>query len=64
MLKVIRDTPTDQYKWGTFEGVETVLDKYRRVHEINRTGSMLDNIIYYNVRLKNEWFDEALREEH
>ena len=63
VLKVIRDTPTDQYKWGTFEGVETVLDKYRRVHEINRTGSMLDNIIYYNVRLKNEWFDEALREE-
>ncbi len=63
VLKVIRDTPTDQYKWGTFEGVEAVLDKYRRVHEINRTGSMLDNIIYYNLRLQNEWFDEDLREE-
>jgi len=63
VLKVIRDTPTDQYKWGVFEGVETVLDKYRRVHEINRTGSMLDNIIYYNLRLQNEWFDEDLREE-
>ncbi len=63
VLKVIRDTPTDQYKWGEFEGVETVLDKYRRVHEINRTGSMLDNIIYYNLRLQNEWFDEDVREE-
>jgi isocitrate dehydrogenase kinase/phosphatase len=63
VLKVIRDTPTAQYKWGTFEGVEIVLDKYRRVHEINRTGSMLDNIIYYNVRLQNEWFEEPLREE-
>lgn len=63
VLKVIRDTPTDQYKWGEFEGVENVLDKYRRVHEINRTGSMLDNIIYYNLRLQNDWFDEALREE-
>jgi isocitrate dehydrogenase kinase/phosphatase len=63
VLKVIRDTPTDQYKWGEFEGVETVLDKYRRVHEINRTGSMLDNIIYYNLRLRNEWFDEDVREE-
>ncbi len=63
VLKVIRDTPTAQYKWGEFEGVETVLDKYRRVHEINRTGSMLDNIIYYNLRLQNEWFDEDLREE-
>ena len=63
VLKVIRDTPTAQYKWGEFEGVETVLDKYRRVHEINRTGSMLDNIIYYNLRLQNEWFDENVREE-
>ena len=42
-LKVIRDTPTAQYKWGVFEGVNTVLAKYRRIHDINRTGSMLDN---------------------
>jgi isocitrate dehydrogenase kinase/phosphatase len=63
VLKVIRDTPTAQYKWGEFEGVESVLDKYRRVHEINRTGSMLDNILYYNLRLRREWFDEALCEE-
>jgi isocitrate dehydrogenase kinase/phosphatase len=63
VLKVIRDRPTAQYKWGEFEGVESVLDKYRRVHEINRTGSMLDNILYYNLRLQREWFDEALCEE-
>ena len=63
VLKVIRDEPTDQYKWGEFGGVQSVLDKYRRVHEINRTGSMLDNILYYNVRLQDEWFDAALREE-
>ena len=44
VLKVIRDRPTDGYKWDTFQGVEAVLDKYKRVHEINRTGSMLDNI--------------------
>ncbi len=62
-LKVIRDTPTKEYKWGAFAGIESVLDKYRRVHEINRTGSMLDNIIYYNLRLRSEWFDPALREE-
>jgi len=63
VLKVIRDTPTAQYKWGSFDGVETVLDKYRRVHEINRTGSMLDNILYYNLRLQRDWFDEDLCEE-
>ena len=62
-LKVIRDEPTEQYKWGAFEGVESVLGKYRRVHEINRTGSMLDNIIYYNLRLDRDWFDAALLEE-
>ncbi len=59
-LKVIRDRPTAGYKWGDFGGVESVLDKYRRVHEINRTGSMLDNIIYYNLRLDRDWFDPAV----
>jgi isocitrate dehydrogenase kinase/phosphatase len=63
VLKVIRDKPTAQYKWGKFDGVDAVLDKYRRVHEINRTGSMLDNIIYYNLRLDRQWFDPALLEE-
>ncbi len=62
-LKVIRDHPTEQYKWGEFVGLDSVLAKYRRVHEINRTGSMLDNIIYYNLKLDNSWFEPALLEE-
>ena len=62
-LKVIRDRPTRQYKWGEFEGLESVIKKYTRVHEINRTGSMLDSIIYYNVRLDRHWFSPALLEE-
>jgi isocitrate dehydrogenase kinase/phosphatase len=59
-LKVIRDHPTDQYKWGKFPGVEGVLGKYSRVHEINRTGSMLDNVIYFNMKLDRSWFAPAL----
>ena len=59
-LKVIRDVPTDQYKWGEFPGIGAVLDKYRRVHEIDRTGSMLDNIIYYNLELDPQWFEPDL----
>ena len=62
-LKVIRDKPTQQYKWGEFEGLESVIKKYTRVHEINRTGSMLDSIIYYNVRLDRRWFSRALLED-
>ena len=62
-LKVIRDTPTDQYKWGEFPGIGAVLDKYRRVHEIDRTGSMLDNIIYYNLELDPAWFEPDLLDE-
>lgn len=63
VLKVIRDEPTENYKWGEFEGIPTVLAKYSRVHEINRTGSMLDNLIYYNIRLEKAWFAPALMEE-
>ena len=63
VLKVIRNHPTANYKWGDYEGMETVLNKYRAVHEINRTGSMLDNIIYTNVELDSAWFDEELRNE-
>jgi isocitrate dehydrogenase kinase/phosphatase len=63
VLKVIRDTPTEHYKWGTFEGIPTVLAKYSRVHEINRTGSMLDNLIFYNIRLDRDWFAPELKEE-
>ena len=59
-LKVIRDVPTEQYKWGEFPGTRAVLDKYRRVHEIDRTGSMLDNIIYYNLELDPAWFEPNL----
>ncbi len=59
-LKVIRNKPTNSYKWGEFEGIDAVLDKYRIVHQINRTGSMVDNIIYHNLRLHRDMFDEAL----
>jgi isocitrate dehydrogenase kinase/phosphatase len=62
-LKVIRDQPTASYKWGTYPGVPAVLEKYRVVHEINRAGSMLDNVIYFNLRLEREMFDPALLEE-
>ena len=59
-LKVIRDKPTDQYKWGDFQGIDAVLDKYRKVHEINRTGSMMDNVIFYNLRLPKNLFAPRL----
>ena len=62
-LKVIRDHPTAGYKWGVFHGIESVLEKYARVHEINRTGSMLDNIIYHNLELDKNWFDPLLLRE-
>ena len=44
-LKVIRDHPTVEYKWGESYGVDGVLAKYSQVHEITRTGSMLDNVV-------------------
>jgi isocitrate dehydrogenase kinase/phosphatase len=62
-LKVIRDQPTSSYKWGAFPGVAAVLDKYRVVHEINRAGSMLDNVMYFNLRLAIDMFDPALLDE-
>jgi len=62
-LKVIRDRPTTSYKWGAYPGVAAVIDKYRLVHEINRAGSMLDNVMYFNLRLDREMFDPALLEE-
>jgi isocitrate dehydrogenase kinase/phosphatase len=60
ILKVIRDRPTSGYKWDAFPGAEAVLNKYKRVHEINRTGSMLDNTIYYNLKLERSWFNPRL----
>jgi isocitrate dehydrogenase kinase/phosphatase len=62
-LKVIRDQPTTSYKWGAYPGVAAVLDKYRAVHEINRAGSMLDNVLYFNLRLDRNMFDPALLDE-
>jgi len=63
VLKVIRDQPTSGYKWDRFEGVDAVLAKYKGVHDINRTGSMLDNIVYYNLRLEHSWFESELAAE-
>src|SRR3984957_6562245 len=62
-LKVIRDRPTNSYKWGAYPGVAAVSDKYRVVHEINRAGSMLDNVMYFNLRLDRGMFDPALLDE-
>ena len=62
VLKVIRNEPTPNYKWEHFPGVDAVLGKYRQLHEINRAGSMLDNVIYSNVRLPISFFGEDLRE--
>jgi len=61
-LKVIRDHPTKSYKWGEFQGVDAVLDKYRQVHEINRAGSMVDNVIYTNLELDRSMFVSELLE--
>jgi isocitrate dehydrogenase kinase/phosphatase len=63
ILKVIRDRPTDGYKWGSFPGPGAVLDKYWRIHEINRTGSMLDNTIFQNLKLDRAWFSPRLLQE-
>ncbi|HEY0746955.1 MAG TPA: isocitrate dehydrogenase kinase/phosphatase AceK regulatory subunit [Steroidobacteraceae bacterium] len=62
-LKVIRDEPTKSYKWGAFPGVAAVTEKYRVVHEINRAGSMLDNVMYFNMRLDRNMFDPSLLDE-
>lgn len=62
-LKVIRNQPTQAYKWGAFPGVAAVTEKYRVVHEINRGGSMLDNAMYFNLRLDRDMFDAALLDE-
>jgi isocitrate dehydrogenase kinase/phosphatase len=63
VLKVIRDRPTSGYKWETYPGAAAVLEKYRAVHDINRTGSMLDNTLYYNLKLDRAWFSPALLDE-
>ncbi|MEM1344833.1 MAG: isocitrate dehydrogenase kinase/phosphatase-domain containing protein, partial [Pseudomonadota bacterium] len=60
IAKVIRDTPTPSYKWAHWGGVASVLEKYRSVHELNRAGSMLDNILYQNVTLERALFTPEL----
>ncbi len=62
-LKVIRDRPTKSYKWGAFPGAAAVIEKYRLVHDINRAGSMLDNVMYFRLRLDREMFDPDLLDE-
>src|SRR5579863_62534 len=62
-LKVIRDQPTSSYKWGAYPGVAKVIDKYRVVHEINRAGSMLDNVMYFNLRFDHDMFEPELLDE-
>ncbi len=62
-MKVIRDRPTRSYKWGAYPGVPAVIEKYRLVHEINRAGSMLDNVMYYNLQLDRDMFEPEFLEE-
>ncbi|KIZ41266.1 MULTISPECIES: bifunctional isocitrate dehydrogenase kinase/phosphatase [Rhodopseudomonas] len=63
VLKIIRDHPTDDYKWDRFEGPDSVLRKYHLVHEMDRAGAMLDNIIYTNVKLERAMFAPDLLDE-
>lgn len=63
VLKIIRDHPTDGYRWDKFEGLDSVLGKYRMVHETDRAGSMVDNVIYTNVKLERAMFAPELLDE-
>jgi isocitrate dehydrogenase kinase/phosphatase len=63
VLKVIRDTPAEGYKWDAFDGPDYVLQKYDLVHDMDRAGSMLDNVMYSNVRLERSWFEPELLKE-
>lgn len=63
VLKVIRDTPAEGYKWDAFDGPEAVLAKYGLVHDMDRAGSMLDNVMFSNVRLERSWFAPELLKE-
>jgi len=59
-LKMIRDRPSAAYKWGAYPGTAAVLEKYRDVHEIDRAGSLLDNVMYFNLRLESAMFETEL----
>jgi isocitrate dehydrogenase kinase/phosphatase len=56
VLKVIRDRPSASYKWARYDGPDSVLAKYHSVHELNRSGSMLDSIIYTDIALPRQNF--------
>lgn len=63
VMKVIRDTPAEGYKWDTFAGPDAILKKYGLVHDMDRAGSMLDNVMFSNVRLERSWFTPELLQE-
>ncbi len=63
VLKVVRDRAAVGYKWGVYPGRDAVLEKYRLVHEIDRAGSMLDNVMYERLRIDTAWFESDLIEE-
>lgn len=63
VMKVIRDTPAEGYKWDAYDGPDAVLRKYGFVHDMDRAGSMLDNVMYSNVRLERSWFAPELLQE-
>jgi len=63
VLKVVRDRPAPGYKWGVYPGRDAVLEKYEVVHEIDRAGSMLDNVMYQRLRIDTAWFESDLIEE-
>ena len=48
---------------GTLPGRRRGSEKYRLVDEINRAGSMLDNVMYFNLRLDRAMFEPDLLEE-
>ena len=60
ILKVIRDRPSASYKWARYDGPDSVLAKYHSVHELNRSGSMLDSIIYTDIALPRRNFTAEL----
>lgn len=63
VFKVIRDRPAASYKWEHYEGADAIVAKYHRVHELNRSGSLLDNIIYSNIALPQPKFAPDLLDE-
>jgi len=63
VFKVIRDRPAASYKWEHYEGADAIVAKYHRVHELNRSGSLLDNMIYSDIALPRPKFTPDLLDE-